>query len=441
MFIILICICLHMDTELVIKNGYLYDRDEVLDIRITDGVIAEIDSQIEPEENATTVDANENLVAPPFVDSHIHLDKALVSSGDRFPKYNDGGTDFSEIGAFEEKHYNEISSEELTRNAVEAGKLAVSNGTLYMRTHVTVGEDVGGTKMMESILQARDELEDILDLQIVVLPRPAIVRSEKTRELVEECLEMGADHIGGADPATRGGDISRTLETWFELAEQYDVGIDSHIQHPGTLGMNVLNRMAEETVENDYQGRVTASHSYCMAELDGKENDIDTPGLSDTVLKSNREAALDRSIETFADAGMKFVTCHPSTRPGMPIHDLLGANVPLGWGSDNIQDWVIRHSQPDALQGALVNAFKLDYNQYSFASNQGLDHLWKMATQEGARVLSIEDEYGLEAGNPGNMVVFDEQSPQWAVLNQANREYVIKDGQIIVEDEEFQIAV
>ncbi|MFT4947813.1 MAG: cytosine deaminase [Natronomonas sp.] len=425
----------------MIKDGYLYDRDDALDIRIRDGQIAEIDSQLDPEDGTQVIDADGNLVSPPFVDSHVHLDKALEASGDRFPRHNDGGTDFSKIGAFEQQHYNEISSEELTRNAVEAGKLAVSNGTLYMRTHVTVGEDVDGTKTMESILEARERLDDILDLQIVALPTPAIVRSERTKEIVEECLEMGADLIGGSDPATRGGDISRTLETWFELAEEYDVEIDPHIQHPGTLGMNVLNRMAEETIDHDYQGRVTASHSYCMAELDGKEYDADTPGLSDTILKSNREAQLDRSIETFADAGMKFVTCHPSTRPGMPIHDLLDADVPLGWGSDNIQDWVIRHSQPDALQGALVNAFKLDYNQYSFASNQGLDHLWNMATREGARVLSIQDEYGLREGTPGNLIVFDEQSPQWAVLNQATREYVVKAGQIIVEDDELQVDV
>jgi len=429
-----------MDLELLIKEGYVYQRDSVCDIGIRDGKIVSVDDEISRNDTDDVIEADGNLVAPGFVDAHVHMDKAYEAAGERFPKHNDGGTDLQTIGLFETERYTEIPREDLILNAVKLGKEAAADGTLHMRTHVTVGDRVGGTKALECILEAKDRLDGVLDLQTVALPAGGILNTERTSEVIRECMEMGADLVGGIDPATASKDIELTLQTWFDIAQEYDAGIDTHIQHPGTLGMNVLNRMAEKTVERDYQDQVTASHSYCMAELGGKKLKMDTPELTDVELKANSEAELDRAIPKFGNAGMKFVTCHPSTRPNMPIYELDEHDVPLGWGSDNISDWVIRHAKPDALQGALVNAFKLDYNLYSFATNQGLDLLWNMATHGGANVLGIDD-YGIEEGNSADLVVFDEPSPQWAVINQATREYVLKESEIIAREGENLVTV
>jgi cytosine/adenosine deaminase-related metal-dependent hydrolase len=306
-----------------------------------------------------------------------------------------------------------------------------------MRTHVNIGEEIGGTRLLEAILDVRDQLEGTLDLQIVLMPLGGILRSERAEELVREGLEMGADVIGGADPATRNQDIEQSLETWFDLAKEYDVELDPHIQHPSTLGVHVLNRLAEKTSQAGMGGRVTASHSYCLAEMAGLEHDSETPGLTPAELKTFGEGELETLLPRFKAAGMKFVTCHPSTRPGMPLAEFADLDIPVGWGTDNVSDWIVRHAQPDALQGALVNAFKLDYNLYSFASNKGLDILWQLCTDGGARVLSIEDEYGISEGNPADLVVHDEPSPQWAIINQATRKAVIKDGNLVAIEGEL----
>ncbi|MFB6211465.1 MAG: amidohydrolase family protein [Halobacteriales archaeon] len=418
--------------DILITDGYLYDRDAVCDVAIQDDRIERIAPTIDGR-GVIEIDADGQLVGPGFVDSHVHMDKAYSAAGDRFPKLNDQGTNFGTIAEAGEKHYRETTKDQLEENAVRLGREAVANGTLHMRTHVNVDTDIG-TKALEAILGARERLADVLELQIVAMASNGIFATEETPALIREAIEMGADVVGGADPATRGDDTDGAIDTWFDIAREYDVEIDPHIQHPSTLGVNVLHKMADRTDAHDYHDRVTASHSYCLAEMEGLEFDVETPGLVPAELKTFTEGQLDVAIERFADVGMKFVSCHPSTRPGMPIHAFAEHDIPLGWGSDNIHDWVIRHSRPDALQGALANAFKLDYNQYSFASNPGLDLLWRMATDGGAEVMSIEDRYGIEEGRPADLVVFDEPSPQWAVIRQATKRYVIKDGAIVAEN-------
>lgn len=426
-----------MGTEhTVIRDAYVYDRDAVVDLSLRDGRIDQIAPSID-ERGDREIDADGNLVAPGFVDSHLHMDKAYTAAGERFPKYNETGTDFSAATSLGAEYQNTVSPETLRDNAIRLGLQAAANGTLHIRAHVNVGSDIGGTSVIEQMLSAREALRDIVEIQFAPMVTTGVLNDPDGEELLHRSLELGADVVGGADPATRNLDTGATLDTWFDIATEHDAEIDPHIQHPSTLGVHVLHRLAEKTEQCHYGGKVTASHSYCLAEMSGLERHLDRPGLTPAELKGLPDGQLDKAVDRFADAGMKFVTCHPSTRPGMPLFEFDQADVPVGWGSDNISDWIIRHAQPDALQGALVNAFKLDYNLYSFASNPALDLLWRMSTENGAAVLGIEDRYGLEEGNPADIVVFDEPSPHWAIIRQATRRYVFKAGQLVAEDGEI----
>lgn len=422
--------------DLVVRDAYLYDRDGVFDVAVADGTIVAVGDALDGR-GGTEIDAEGDLVAPGFVDSHVHMDKAFSASGGRFPGYNDRGTNFDTISTARSEYYAETSPETITENAVELGRRMAANGTSYVRTHAYLDGEVG-TAAVEAVLDARERLSDLLDVQVVAMPASGVLGNE---DVVREALELGADVVGGADPATRSGDVERAIDTWFEIAAEYGVEVDPHIQHPSTLGVHVLHRMAEKAVEHGYEGDVTASHGYCLAEMDGLEFDVDTPGLVPAELKTFRDGQLDRALAAFEASGLKFVTCHPSTRPGMPIAEFAEHDIPLGWGCDNVHDWIVRHAQPDALQGALVNAFKLDYNQYTFATNRGLDLLWRMATEGGARVLSVGDDYGVREGTPADLVVFDEPSPQWAIINQATRRYVLKRGTVVAEDGTVTVAV
>ena len=62
--------------DILIKNGNLFDVGNELDVAISGGKIAAIGKDL-PATADTVIDASGKLVAPSFVDSHTHLDKAL----------------------------------------------------------------------------------------------------------------------------------------------------------------------------------------------------------------------------------------------------------------------------------------------------------------------------------------------------------------------------
>lgn len=417
--------------DLVIRDAYLADRDEIVDIGVEDGTITDVVREI-GDEGGQEIDAEERLVSPGFVESHIHMDQAYSAEGERLPKYNEMGADTDTYAKRAVDYYGNTPWQKIEDRAVRLGKEAASNGTLHLRTHVNTMSELG-TEAIETILSARERLKGIIDVQIVLITTNGILLDD-TEDLVRDGLEMGADLVGGVDPASMNNDIEGTIDTWFDIATDYGVEMDPHIHDPSTLGAYVLKRLAEKTIEHNYEGNVTASHCYALADItDETRGDPSEPGFRQNDYKSFKYADLDNLLPLFKESELKITSSYPGSRPGMPYPRLQNANIPVSLGADNVHDFVIRHPAPDPLLGCLVNAFKLDYSIYSYATNKGLDYLWKMATEDGARVLSIEDEYGIEEGNPANLVVLDALSPQWAIINQAEKEYVIKNGNVIVE--------
>ncbi|WMM24621.1 hypothetical protein RBU61_17070 [Tissierella sp. MB52-C2] len=74
--------------ELIIRNAKLRGADSLVDIGIENDKFKEINKGIEAK-GIKEINANGNLVSPPFIESHIHLDSALTVG---FPRYNESGT-------------------------------------------------------------------------------------------------------------------------------------------------------------------------------------------------------------------------------------------------------------------------------------------------------------------------------------------------------------
>jgi dihydroorotase len=65
-----------MSSRLVVKNGRVVDParqiDAILDVAIVDGAISEVAASIDPG-SAPVLDATGLIVAPGFIDMHVHL--------------------------------------------------------------------------------------------------------------------------------------------------------------------------------------------------------------------------------------------------------------------------------------------------------------------------------------------------------------------------------
>ncbi|WP_336759739.1 hypothetical protein [Paenibacillus sp. USHLN196] len=70
--------------------------------------------------------------------------------------------------------------------------------------------------------------------------------------IVTEALALGADLVGGVDPAGLDGDMERSLQMMFDIATAADKGIDLHLHDGGEPGLATLRRFAELTMSPDF---------------------------------------------------------------------------------------------------------------------------------------------------------------------------------------------
>lgn len=422
-------------TELLIQDTRLRGQSETLDIAIDDGKITQIAPEI-PKTAEKTINAAGGLTSPGFVDCHKHPAKAYAARGGVQPEGLDEPFSQRDIHALHRDYAANTTVEELTKNIVENIELAVRNGSTKVRTHVKVGHGDYAENEMKGLLAFLDSLadtEDIVDHQLVIglhisAEHKSIVQPA-ARDVLCESLEIALEHegimrenllLGGHDPATREHEFDRPFEVWFDIASEYDLDVDFHIQDPGQLGKLTLERLAAKAIKHDYQNRVTASHAYCLSHIPSWQVDDLIPVLN--------------------EAGIKVVTCFGSTQTNMPLRELFEHDVPVGHGTDNDADYVFPYEISDPVLAALIIANKLqgdknlaeDYRWYD--TNHGMDQLWGMITNGSAQIWGDESNYGIEKGNPADLVIFDEPSPQWAIHKQATKRYVIKNGDIVARN-------
>jgi cytosine deaminase len=145
--------------DLIVKGGTLPDG-RVADIGIQGGTIAAGAPRIEAEAGRV-IDATGDLVAPPFVDPHFHMD-ATLSYG--LPRVNASGTLLEGISLWGE--LREIATvDEMVDRAMAYCDWAVSQGLLAIRTHVDTTPD--HLRGVEAMLEDKARVAPRIDHQLV----------------------------------------------------------------------------------------------------------------------------------------------------------------------------------------------------------------------------------------------------------------------------------
>ena len=111
--------------DLIIKNCTLPDGRQNIDIGVAQGRIAALEPALKAEA-AQTIDAAGQLVAPPFVDAHFHMDSTL-SFG--LPRVNQSGTLLEGIALWGELKPL-LTQEALVERALAYCDWAVARGLL-----------------------------------------------------------------------------------------------------------------------------------------------------------------------------------------------------------------------------------------------------------------------------------------------------------------------
>jgi cytosine/creatinine deaminase len=396
--------------DLLLRGARLLDRDGLVDIAIVGERIAAAD--IVERTGRETIDLGGRLVTPGLVESHIHLDKALLD--DRV---------LSVAGTLEEairltgEAKRAFTIDDIRSRARQVLDLAVRAGTTAMRSHVEVDPIVGLTGL-EAMLPLREEYAPALDLQLCAFAQEGIVKAPGTEGLLRRALTMGADLIGGCP--YNDSDGLEHIRIVFALATAFGVDVDFHADFADEPDHLHVREIAAQTVRAGWQGRVAVGH---LSELGAVP-----------VFRQ------DEIIAEIASAGVG-VICLPATdlylmgrrddynvRRGLtPVRRLLAAGVPVALASNNIRNPFTPVGTADLSHMAFVA---------SVAAHMGtpadLRALLAAITLHPARLLRLPD-YGLAPGCLADLVVWDCARPEDAVATLAPRTLVLKRGRVTIE--------
>lgn len=399
--------------DLIIRNAGLRKKEGLWDIGVENGKFKAVEREIH-RKGDKEIDAEGHLVSPPFIDPHLHLD-AVLSVGD--PRYNESGTLLEGIAIWGERKKT-LTKEIIKENAHEAIKWAVVNGTLKIRTHVDTTDP--SLKTVEALVEVREEVKDLIDLQIVAFPQDGIFTFPEGEALMRRAVEMGADVIGGIphNEFTREDGV-RDVEFVYDLAEKTGSLIDIHIDETGDDQSRFVEVMAKESILRGMQGLATASHTTAMHNYN---NDYAFKLIG--ILK---RAEMNMITNPFDNSVLQNRTDgYPRRRGHTRVDELLARGVTVSIGHDSIMDpWypMGKGSMLSAANLLLHTAHMSGYNQFS--------QLFDMITDYSAVTMNLHSGYGIKEGNPADFIILDAKDEMEALRLVSECLYVVRRGKVV----------
>lgn len=401
---------------MLIKNVHINNQAQAQDIRITDGKFNRIAENITPNAQEKVIDGKGNVLLPPFVDSHVHLDTTLTAGE---PEWNESGTLFDGIRIWSERKKS-LTKKDVKDRAKKTILKQVKNGVQHVRSHVDTTDP--HLIAMGALLELKDELKDIVDLQLVAFPQEGILSYPNGKELLEQAVKEGADAVGGVPHyefnQQYGADSVKYL---VSLAEKYDKLVDVHcdeIDDPNSRNLEVLATQAYETGLKD---RVTASHTTAM----GSYNDAYTYKLFRLLKMAGLNFVSNPLVNMHL--GGRFDT-YPKRRGLTRIKELDEAGINVSFGEDDVADpW-----SPLGC-GNMLDPLSMGVYAGQLMGYQQLQDSFNFVTYNGAKTLHITDDYGIEVGKFANCIILDGTN-FYDILNEHRSVlFNIRHGKVLVE--------
>ena len=409
---------------MLLKNVHVDNHEEVVDVRILNGKFSEIKANLAPYDGEEVIDGKENLLLPPFVDSHVHLDATLTAGQ---PEWNETGTLFDGIRIWSERK-QDLTKEDVKSRAKKTLLNMVGHGIQHVRSHVDVTDP--HLIAARALLELREELKDQIDLQLVAFPQEGILSYPHGRELMEQAVKEGLDVVGGIPHFEFTTEYGwQSVHFLMSLADKYDRLVDVHcdeIDDPASRNLEVL---ATEAYERGMKDRVTASHTTAM----GSYNDAYTYKLFRLLKMSDINFVSNPLVNVHL--GGRFDT-YPKRRGVTRIKELTGAGINVSFGEDDIQDpWnpLGDGNMLDAVTMGVYIAHLMGYHQLQDAFNY--------VTYNGAKTLHISDNYGIEVGKPANCILLNARDFYNALNKHVEVLYNIRHGKVLAETKPAETKV
>jgi cytosine deaminase len=405
-----------MTLDILVKNVALWGTKGLCDLGIAGGKFVSVGQGAATSPAALTLDAEGRMAVPGFVEPHIHLDKALIS--ERAP-VNISGTLTEAIEILWDIKRN-YTVDEIADRASRVLSRALENGISRLRTHVDV-DPIGGTRPAEGLIRARERFRDLIDIQIVAFPQEGIIKSPGTEALMRQVMNLGVDVVGGMPfNENSPADSRRHIEIAFEIAKEFDADIDMHVDETDDPMARTLEVLAELTIKNGWQGRVTAGHTCALAGY--------PRNYADHVISRLHEAGVNMIANPATNLMLQGrLDDYPKRRGVTQVKELLAAGVNVACGQDCVHDTFYPFGQNDPLEIGflLCHASQMSQPPEILA-------VMDMVTNNGAKALRVPD-FGVAVGSLADLVVLDARDAREAFATRAPPRWVIRKGKLIAE--------
>lgn len=410
-------------------NAVIYKHDGASEILVEDGKIKAIGTNLGDADEV--IDLGGRVVIPPYVDSHLHLDYYMTGQTDKAK--NETGTLFEAIDIWNDFKKG-TTKEEMKERMYAAIRDVVGYGTQYIRAQTDCTDPA--LTGIRAALEVRDELKDKVTIQVVAFPQNGMYsfceEGKTGRDLVEEALQLGADCVGGI-PHNEWcrEDGEKAVKEIVRLAVKYDKLIDVHCDETDDTQARFVEQLNAEAMRVGRGDLTTASHTCSF----GSAND----------------AYAFRMIGLFRQSGLNFVSCptenlflqarqdtYPKRRGLTRVKEFVDNDINVAFGQDSIVDlWY------PAGNGNMMNILDNGIHSSQLMREEDFARNFDLVTYNGAKLMKIEDEYGLDEGKPANFIVLDAPSIFEAQRNRVECLASIRGGEYLFKKKvrEYEVEV
>src|SRR5262245_34700841 len=372
--------------DLVFRNARTRSSATTADIGVSGGRIAAIAPRLECE--AAEIEVGGRLALPGFVDTHIHLDKACLLG-----RCGHDHRSVSEAIAAVAAMKRDFTVEDVYARGKKVIERAVVHGTTRMRTHVEIDPRIG-LRSFEAIKALKRDYAWAIDLSLCVFPQEGLTNDPGAEELLISALRDGGEAIGGCPYMDT--DPNAHLETIFNLAQEFDIDVDLHLDFDLDPSWWHLDEVCRQTERRNYQGRVAIGHATKLSALSparfkATAEQLAKAGVAVTVLPATDLYLMGRDATHNVPRGLTFA------------HKLVESGVLCSVATNNVQNPFTPFGDASLLRMANL------YANAAHAAISDFDACLDLVTDLPARLMNLRD-YGIEVGNPADLVILDTDS-------------------------------
>src|SRR6476646_1120027 len=357
--------------------------------------------------DAPAHDAEGCLCCGGLIETHIHLDKSRII--DRCAP--EKGRDHNAMKRVSDVKHT-MTVEDVTRRARETLEGCIKHGTTRMRTHVEV-DPLIGMRGFEGVQALVDEYRWAIDIELCVMPQEGLTNNPGTDELMVESLKRGARVVGAAP--SYDSDSSAQIRRVFEMAREFDVDIDMHLDSghsPDHLDSVLVCELADKY---KWGGRVAIGHATKLSTMDVPQQKewarrLADSGVAVTILPATDLFLMGRERDYNVRRGLVdanlFVEC--GCNCSLSSNNIMNPFTPFG-------------------NGSLIRMTNLHANTLQVGQAERIAECFEMITTRSARLMNLKD-YGITVGNHADVTVLEATSPRQAVAELREPVAVFKRG-------------